>query len=196
VFDATAPLDAVALPDVARPPEASVPDRVAPPADAADAPIDTGRSQDALAEVRDAPGATPDCRCPQDDYFVDADLNGVEVRLSSPFHIGLYCDETAPQLANPPCGATLRLSACAGPQNTPPCLYVAVDGRTPIVGLFLDATGQTFELVTGEVTLDAATGRLAIGTFSATYAGRTSEASVTAVGTFHACTTLFQPCRT
>jgi hypothetical protein len=146
--------------------------------------------------VYDAVIVSPDCRCPSGDFYVDVDLNGSAARLSSPFHIGLYCDETAPQLAYPPCGSVTRLSACTGPQNSPPCLYVAADGQTPVAGFFLDSTGQTFDFVTGKVELQSTTGRLAIGTFSATYASRTSEASVTATGTFHACTTLFQPCGT
>jgi hypothetical protein len=169
---------------------------VLPPIPEGSAPNEASPPRDARAEARDATVVPPDCRCPADDFYVDADLGGTSVRLSSPFHVGLYCEETAPQLANPPCGSVFRLSACAGPQNAPPCLYVAVDGQTPVVGFFLDATGQTFELVNGKIELQSTTGRLAIGTFSATYTGRTSEAAVTAVGTFHACTTLFQPCRT
>lgn len=176
--------------------DATVVDRVPPPrTDGALPPHEAGPSRDAAPDVRDAPAA-PDCRCPQGDYYVDADVNGERIRMSSAFRQSLYCDESAAQLAHPPCGSTLRLSGCAGIENGPPCLYLTVDGGTPIIGLFVDRTGQTFELVTGEITLASESGRLATGAFSATYTSRTSDASVSVTGSFHACTVLFQPCKT
>ena len=194
-FDAALERDAVTTPSEGSVADAVV-DRRVPPDDGQAIPDDSGTSRDARPEASDAAVIPPDCRCPAGSFYVNLNLGGSLVRLSAPFHIGLYCDETAPQLANPPCGSVLRLSACAGPQNAPPCLYVAVDGQTAVAGFFLDSTGQTFELVTGKIELQSTTGRLAIGTFSATYTSRTSEASVTAVGMFHACTTLFRPCGT
>lgn len=177
-------------------PDVIVVDRVTPPRmDGAFPSHEGGPSRDAVADVRDAPIA-PDCRCPQDDYYIEADVNGERIRMSFAYRQSLYCEESAAQLAHPPCGCTLRLSGCGDIENTPPCLYLTVDGGTPIIGLFMDQTGQTFELVTGRITLESESGRLATGAFSATYTSRTSEASVSVTGSFHACTVLFQPCGT
>jgi hypothetical protein len=192
--------------------DATTRDRNPPPSEAGatDAPADVrgeetrppdaasdgvGASRDAVPDARDAPAA-PDCSCPPDDYYIDVAINDdAKLRLSFAHRIGLYCYETEPQLAHPPCGSILRLSGCAGPENGPPCLYLAVDGQTPITGFFVSSTGQTFELVTGRITEQTTAGRLATGTFSANYASKTSEASLRVDGEFHVCTTLFSPCR-
>jgi hypothetical protein len=148
---------------------------------------------DGASNDRDAP-AGPDCRCPPDDYHLDFDANGSRFQLSFAYPLFLYCNETEPQIAHPPCGTVYRLSACAGPQAGPPCLYLAVDGNTPVIGILIDATGHTFSLVSGEIAPPVVSGRLATGSFSAIYASQTSESSVNVSGTFRACTTAFQPC--
>lgn len=164
---------------------------------------DSATPRDAAADARDAAEdrapsdarTTPDCACPPDNYYVDATVNGVSVHLSYAFPLGLYCDETEPELAHPPCGSVYRLTACAEPGGKPPCLYVSVDGRAPVIGDYIDSTGQTFDLVSGEIPPPTTTnGRDATGTFSAIYASKTNEATVTVVGTFRACLTLFAPC--
>jgi hypothetical protein len=157
--------------------------------------VDAAAARDAESDVHDAP-LGPDCRCPPADYFIDAIVDGAPVRLPSAFRLSLYCDETAAELAHPPCGSLYRLSGCAGQESARPCPYFAIGGHTPVTGFFVDATGQTFELVSADITMNEQTGRLAIGSVSAVYASRTSEALRSVTGTFRVCTTLFHSCRT
>jgi hypothetical protein len=127
---------------------------------------------------------------------VEAAINGAApIRLSYAYEISLYCDETEPSLGHPPCGSVYRLSACMGPARTTPCVYLAVDGTTPVTGFFENPTGQFFSMITARIPTPVISGRLATGSFSALYAGQTSEASVGVTGTFRACSTDFGACR-
>jgi hypothetical protein len=158
--------------------------------------MDTSAPGDAQQEIHDGPVA-PVCECPTNDYYVEIHLtgSGETERLSFPFALSLYCDETAPQFANPPCGEVYRVSACKGPQSAPPCVYVAVDGKTPVVGIYEDSSHQTYELVSASLPAPTVVDRVAVGSFNADFASKTSEATINIIGTFHACTTTFGPCR-
>lgn len=157
---------------------------------------DPSAPSDARQEVYDGP-VSPICECPTNDYYVEINLpgSGQTERLSFPFVLSLYCDETAPQFANPPCGTVYRVSACKGPQSAPPCVYVAVDGQTPVIGIYEDSSRQTYSLVSASLPPPTVVDRVALGSFNADFASQTSEATVNIIGTFHACTTVFGPCR-
>lgn len=174
--------------------EASTDGPTPPVGDAAREARDATARRDATLDVHDA-NTSPDCRCPADEYYVDVDANGQTAHLTFPYALSLYCDETAPQLAHPSCGSVYRLSACAGTQSAPPCLYLAVDGVAPVIGIYVDATGQTFTLVSGEIAPPTTAGRVATGSFSAIYTSRTTETSISVIGAFRACTTVFPPCK-
>jgi hypothetical protein len=153
------------------------------------------RVLDAMLDVSDAQ-ATPNCACPPGDYYLEVAINGAApVRLSYAYPLSLYCAETEPSLAHPPCGSAYRLSACTGPARATPCVYLSVDGATPIAGFFEDPSGQFFTMVTAQIPTPVISDRLATGSFSALYASQTSEASISVTGTYHACSTDFGECR-
>lgn len=165
---------------------------VDPPPTVADAASD--RSLAVASDATPDVVMTPDCRCPIGDYFVDVDVGGATLRLDAPYPLFLYCDETQPQLAHPSCGEVYRLSACLGTTFGPPCLYVAVDLENgPIIGHWVDSTGQTSTLVTAAVAPSVASERVGIGTFSATFQ-RPGGGAIDLTGTFRACMPSMPPC--
>jgi hypothetical protein len=155
-----------------------------------DAPFDAARdavSADALT--------SPDCRCPPGDYFLDATVGLQTLRLTEPLKLLLFCDETTVQLAHNDCGRIYRVSACASPNSGPPCVYIAVDlDRGPLVGEYIDGTGQTWLLRSGTIDPDPSNGRRATGTFSGTYTSEHGDASLVVQGNYAACAIAFPPC--
>jgi hypothetical protein len=150
---------------------------------------------DAVPDARfDGPSA-PDCTCPEDDYFVDAGVGGVRQRFTAPYQLFLYCQETAVQLVHTPCSDLYSLSACAGPNHGLPCLYVAVDlTRGPIIGHYQEATGQTGDMLGASMELGPATGRIATGTFHATFDLPRDGGLLMAFGSFRACAPRMPAC--
>jgi len=142
----------------------------------------------------DGPTA-PDCTCPEDDYFVDAVVGGVQERFTAPYGLILYCPETAVQLVHTPCSELYSLSACTGPNYGPPCLYVVVDlTRGPLIGHYFESTGHTGELLAGSIALGPAIGRIATGTFQATFANPRDGGVLSAFGSFRACVPRMPAC--
>jgi hypothetical protein len=188
---AAPPTDAAVVSTDAAPPSDSAQDATADAAlrsDAQDASTDAAR--DAAIDAV----TSPDCTCPSGDYFVDVDVLGARAHLGEPYRLSLYCDETRPQLAHPSCGEVYRLSACHGPNNEPPCLYLTVDlAHGPVIGDWVDATGQTSDLLSGVLAPSASSGRVGIGTFSATFQ-RSGQQPITVSGSFRACMPVMPRC--
>jgi len=154
-----------------------------------DAPFDAAR--DAVSDAL----LSPDCRCPPGDYFLDATVGSRTLHLTEPLELLLFCDETTVQLAHNDCGRIYRVSACAGPNSGPPCVYIAVDlDRGPLVGEYIDETGQTWLLRSGTIDPDPSNGRRATGTFSGTYTSEHGDASLVVQGNYAACANAFPPC--
>jgi hypothetical protein len=140
--------------------------------------------------------SVPDCTCPDGDYFVDAIVGGVHQRFTAPYELFLYCQETAVQLVHTSCSDLYSLSACTGPNYGPPCLYVVVDlTRGPLIGHYFESTGQTGELLAGSIQLEPASGRIATGTFQATFANPRDGGLLPASGSFRACVPRMPACR-
>jgi hypothetical protein len=150
------------------------------------------RSRDASAEAqtKDAADAltTPDCACPPLEFFLDTSFDGVSVHLTAPYPLGIYCEETAVQLAHPACGEVYRLSACNGSGFAPPCFYMGVDfAHGFLLGHFIDPAARTWDIVDGTIAPDAPTGRVGTGTFTATLRSRTDGTELSLSGSFSAC---------
>jgi hypothetical protein len=195
-------------PTTARPPPPHlVKDASQPLQDASAADADTGTVNDAArpgdaAPARDGsrdsapdPLVSPDCSCPPLDFFVDATMGTTQIHLAAPYVLNIYCEETAVTLAHPACGEVYRLSGCNGPNYAPPCLYMGVDMvRGFILGHFIDANGQTWDLLSGSIAPDLPVERAATGTFAATLRPRAGGDVVSMSGIFRGCMPRFPPC--
>jgi hypothetical protein len=117
------------------------------------------------------------------------------MHLTAPYTLGIYCPETTVQLGHPPCGGVYRLSACSGSDNTPPCMYMAVDRpRSFLLGDFVSADGTPWDILDGDIVPDPPSGRVQTGTFSANMRPRAGGDSVMLSGSFRACVTRMPAC--
>jgi hypothetical protein len=143
----------------------------------------------------DAAPAAPDCSCPDLGFFLDATMGASSLHLTAPYLLRIYCNETTVQLGHPPCSGVYRLSACDGPNNAPPCMYMAVDrSRGFLLGSFVDADGAPWDILGGDIVPDPPSGRVETGTFSATLRPRAGGDAATLSGSFRACVTLGLSC--
>lgn len=126
----------------------------------AEASVDASAAEAAVAEdaAADSPSETPvdeSCRCEEGRAFrvvmSGPGGEGPAVELRHAFLQRLHCVETAPLLLRLPCFGLVRVSACAGPGNGPPCLYVAVRDDAAWVGHLVDALGTTRALLAASI---------------------------------------------
>ena len=172
--------------DAASPLDASV---------AVDAPIADGARRD--GGTANADGAAPavvDCSCPPDTYSLDGTFGPDTLHFTSANPLTLYCAETTVQMEHPPCSEVYSLTACGFEVAKPPCVYLSIDRvRGPLIGFYVDSTGQTWNLADATMTFDEA-GRVSTGSFTATFKHPADTVILTASGTFRACDALFPAC--
>ncbi|MBM4363404.1 MAG: hypothetical protein FJ104_12040 [Deltaproteobacteria bacterium] len=84
-------------------------------------------------------------------------LGAAETRLDAPYPLRVYCEETLPLAARDPVTGVVRVSACAGPDSAPPCLYVALAGERLLLGVLVTAEGETLDVVSGSLVASEAT---------------------------------------
>ena len=122
-----------------------------------DAASDAHADRTADVVTRDAPidrACTPldpnaPCGCPAGDWFVELRISGASTRLTAPHVLKLHCTEDAPVVANNGCNDVLRLGACAGSGNTPPCFYLAASPTLGFLVGFLKMDASTSHALTG-----------------------------------------------
>lgn len=152
-------------------------------------------SRDSSDATVDARPTAPDCTCPDLGFFLDASTGASSMHLTAPYTLGIYCTETTVQLGHPLCGGVYRLSACNGPDDAPPCVYLAVDrpGRF-LLGNYVDGDSAPWDILGGDIVPDAPSGRVETGTFSATMRPRDGGDTVMLSGSFRACVTRMPAC--
>lgn len=161
----------------------------------ADTPSTDG-SRDAALDVAPDVAPSPDCTCPPGDFTLDAVMGTTPIHLAAPYVLNIYCEETAVTLGHPSCGQVYRLSGCAAPHYGPPCLYMGVDLSSGfLLGSFVDANGQPWDLLSGIIAPDPPEGRVATGNFAATLRPRAGGDVVSISGNFRACMPVFPACR-
>lgn len=133
--------------------------------------------------------------CPPDDYFVDATFDGVPLHFTAANPLSLYCVETTVEMEHPACSEVFSLTACGSERGKAPCLYLSLNRVTgPLIGFFMDSTGQTWDMETVTMSLDPFSGRTSTGTFEATFSSHGDAGILRASGTFRACLALSTFC--
>jgi hypothetical protein len=155
-----------------------------------DAPRD-GSALDVLALDAPLDACTPldpnePCGCPAGDWYVELETLQARARLTAPHVLKLYCAEETPIAATNGCNDVVRLSACAGPANQPPCFYLAASPTLGFFTGFLALDNQASHVViSGAIELSRDEPPVREGSFMAS--ARIGGSSVPIQGRFRAC---------